>query len=161
MSDHTNVRLETTGGTVIAYLAPNQETTVIDNNDLFEGPRKGGTPSKAIDSQVIQTEISVQGELEHSDNLPDAHATDLETLFGTSPVTALDQVNRIRDYLWEQGGPFYLHADENEYTAESESAVDVANGVYPTVQVDQFRPVRAEGLDRVSYTIKMIVGVGN
>lgn len=162
MSNHTDIRLETTGGTVVAYLAPNFEVTPVVDNDLKGGPKGRGDPQIVRDFQFITHEVTAQGVFESSANLPDAHATDLENLFGTSPVTARDQVNRVVHYMTDanEGGPFYFYDEGDQYTAETEGAVDPQNGVYPAVAIEQFRPPAAQpGVARHEYTIKMQVGL--
>lgn len=159
MSEHTEIRLETTGGTVIAYFAPNFEVQPLLDNDLKGQPLPRGDPSVIRDLRLIQTEITVQGAFEDSDELPAAHKSDLESLFGKSPVTARDQVRRIRRFMQEDGGPFVLYEGADEYSAQTASAVDRANGVYPTVNVKQFRPPSLGGHSRYEYMVKMKVGM--
>jgi hypothetical protein len=158
MSDHTNIRLETTGGTVVAYLAPNFKIEPVAKNDLFSQARPRGKPSISRDQQVITHQVVAQGVFEHSENLPPAHASDLETLFGHAPVTAREQVNRLFDYMIQEGGPFHLYdvADEYRY---SEGSIDYEAGKFPPVNIDEFRPPSEGGFERFNYMIKMIVGV--
>jgi len=158
VSDHTNIRLETTGGTVIAYFAPNFTVRPVLDNDLKGGRRPREQPPVTKDLQLIKPEISIQGAFEHSDELPEPHRNDLQTLFGSSTVTARDQINRIRDFM-NQGGPFVLYDGPDEYSATSSSGVDRANGVFPVVNIDQFRPPSQAGHSRAQYTVKMRVGV--
>lgn len=161
MSDHTEIRLETAGGTVVAYLAPNAETTPVLDNDLFSAQPARGDPSIVRDVQKISFEITAQGTFESSENLPDAHATDLENLFGTSPVSALDQINRVVHYVHDpsEGGPFNFYWRGNSFTATTSAGVDFQNGVYPVVNVSQFRPPTAGGFSRGEYTLQMTVGI--
>lgn len=159
MSDHTNIRLETTGGTVVAYFAPNFEVKPVLDNDLKGQPLPRGKASVIRDVRLIKTEITVQGEFMPSDDLPAPHKNDLESLFGKSPVTARDQVRRIRYYMQEEGGPFNLYENGDEYTATSDSGVDRQNGVYPAVNIGQFRPPTMAGHERAEYMVKMTPGV--
>lgn len=161
MSDHTHTRLETPAGEVVMYLAPNAEYRPVYKNDLKAQARPRGKPTIARDQQMWTTEFTLQGTLEDSDNLPVAHEDDLVALNSnwSRPVTAIQQKNRMTHFLLDYGGPFYLFDGTDEYTAESQSAVDIENGVYPTVQVDEWRPPRDSGKSRVEYTLKMKTGV--
>lgn len=161
MSDHTHTRLETPGGTVVMYLAPNAEYRPVYQNELHTATRPRGKPPISRDVGMWGAEFTLQGELVDSDDLPQAHETDLAALDSgwSAPVSAVQQKNRLAYYLIDVGGPFYLYDGSDEYTAESESAVDRAAGVYPTVQVDEFRPGRDAGKGRVMYTLKCKTGV--
>lgn len=160
MSDHTNVRIETTDGTVVAYLAPNFEITPTLKNDLFAQDVTDGK-TVARDNQIVRHEIVAQGAFEHSDSLRSAHASALTSLFGKSPVTARDQVNRIEHYMKYEGGPFHFYEGSDEYTATTQDSVDVqaSPAIKPVVQLDEFRPPSEAGLSRFEYMIKMVVGV--
>lgn len=159
MANHTEIRLETTGGTVIAYFAPNFRVEPVLKNDLFAEPMPGGDSSVVQDVGTIRHEVTVQGVFEHSDNLPSGHVSALETVFGHSaPITAREQVNRIKHYMFE-GGPFNFYDDTDSYTATSNAGVDRANGTYPTVALDEFRPPSEGGFGRFEYVAKLVVGV--
>lgn len=160
MSTHTEQRLETPGGTVVAYLAPTVEVSPTWDNDVNTNPIPDDKQSIARDLRLFSHEITFQGTFEHSDNLPDPHRQALDTLFGGLPVTARDQVNRIIEFGYEPGGPFYLYDGPDEYTAESKSAIDVANNVFPVVQISQIRPSRQEVFSREGFTLKFQVGLG-
>jgi len=160
MSDHTDQRLTTTDGTIIAYLAPTVETNPTIDNDLTGNPIPDSKKTVQRDLRVFSHEIIFQGTFEHSDNLPSAHANDLDTLFGGLPVTARDQVNRIIRYQYEEGGPFHLYDGPDQYTADSESEIDVASGVFPTVQISQIRPQRQDGnFIREGFMLRFAVGL--
>lgn len=156
---YTNIRLEKTDGTVIAYFAPNFEVRPILDNDLFANALPRGSPTIVRDLRKYQHEITLQGVFEHSNNLPSDHATALENLFGFSPVTARDQVRRVQRIALNTGGPFHFYDDPDQYTETDEANVDIANGIYPTVNLDQFRPPSQGGLDRQEYVVKLSVGV--
>lgn len=166
-NEHRNIRLEK-NGTVIAYLAPNFEVNPVASNDLKPGggkPLPRNRPTRIRDLRVISDEVTVQGEFHDTHDpdsgtaaLPSGHISDLESLFGTTPVTARMQVNRIRDFLHTTGGPYELYEGNDQYTATTESEVDWANGIFPTVFVDQFRPPSMGGHRRMEYMIKMKVG---
>lgn len=158
MSDHTNQRLETQSGDVVAYLAPTLEVNPNYDNDLQEEPLPDTEGSVVRDLSLFSHEIVFQGAFEHSDNLPDAHATDLDTLFGGLPVTPRDQVNRIIAFAYQQLGPYELYDGSDEYSATSVSGLDVANGVYPTVDISQVRPTSNAGEPRRGFTIRLSVG---
>lgn len=167
MADHTDIRLEKSG-TVVAYFAPNAEAVGVADNTLEPSggaALPGDSPARIRDFQKITDEVTVQGVFMPThdpdtgqQNLPDAHVSDLETVFGKSPVTAKDQVNRIRHYIHTEGGPFELFDGPDEYTASSGTGVDWQNGVFPVVQVKQLRPTSVGGLRRIEYTMKLEVG---
>lgn len=159
MTDHTDVRLETPDGTVVAYFAPNFEVDPSLSNDLHVAERAQGRPTIARDNRLLSHEISVQGVFEHTNNLPSAHASDVESLVGSSPATARDQVNRLVHFVRDVGGPFHLYEGADEYTAHDESAVDVQSGVYPVVQVANVKPPSHGGLARYEYSVSFVVGV--
>lgn len=158
MSNHTDIRLETTGGTVVAYLAPNFKIEPVAKNNLFSQARPRGKPAITRDNKMVQHQIVAQGVFEHSENLPAAHKNDLETLFGTAPVTARDQVNRVFDYMIQEGGPFHLYDVTDEYKYGTGN-VDYSSGKYPPVQIEEFRPPSEGGFERFNYMIKFEVGV--
>jgi len=161
MSDHTHTRIETPGGAVVMYLAPNAKYQPVYQNDLHSQTRPEGEPPISRDIGKWGMEFTLQGDLVDSNDLPQAHEDDLVALDSnwSAPVTAVQQKNRLAYYLIDVGGPFYLYDGADEYTAESASAVDRANGVYPTVQVEEFRPPRDAGMSRLNYTIKFKAGV--
>jgi len=162
MAPHEDVRLETPGGDVVAYLAPNFEINPTLKNNLYsESVTEGKTVAR--DNQIIQHEIVAQGVFEHSENLPPAHATDLESadMFDSSPVTPRMQVNRVEHYMKYVGGPFHFYDGDDHYIAASESAVDVeaSPAIKPNVQISEFRPPKQSGRPRFEYMLKLIVGV--
>jgi hypothetical protein len=159
MSAHTEQRLETPDGTVVAYLAPTMEVSPTFDNSLNSNPIPDSQKTIVRDLRLFEHEIVFQGTFSHSDDLPPAHQNDLQTLFGSLPVTARDQVNRIIRFAYEQGGPFYLYDGSDEYTAESASNIDVANGVFPTVQVGQIRASREETFIREGFTLQFSIGL--
>ena len=163
MTTHNHTRLETQGGTVIAYFAPEFEIIGTIDNDLTTNARPRDKPAIVRDQQRIAMEVTAQGAFEHSSELPSAHRSALETLFGSLPVTARDQVGRIREY--QNAGPldsnglraeslhFYHGGDEYAYTSP-----DWFAGQYPPVAIDTFEPVRDPGVSRWTYTIRLAVG---
>lgn len=161
MSDHTHTRLETPDGTVVMYLAPNVKYQPVYQNELHSQTRPEGEPPISRDIGMWGVEFTLQGDLQDSDNLPPAHEDDLVALDPdwTAPVSAIQQKNRLAYYLIDVGGPFYLFDGDDEYTAENAQQVDRQNGVFPTVQVEEFRPPRDAGKPQVGYTIKMKTGV--
>lgn len=159
MSTHDDIRLETTGGTVIAYFAPNFKVEPVAKNNLFNQARPGGDPSITRDQRVIAHQVVVQGVFEHSENLPSAHKTALESLFGHSPVTPREQVNRVFDYMIAQGGPFHFYDHTDNYDNSSSGNVDYSSGEFPAVQIDEFRPPSEGGTERFNYMVKMIAGL--
>lgn len=161
MADHTEVRLETPDGTVVAYLAPNFEVEPSFGNDLHEAERAGSRPTVVRDNQQYSHTLSVRGVFEDAEALPGPHRDALRAIFPTDarPITARDQVNRLLAFVVEQGGPFHLYEGSDEYTATSASEVDLAVGVYPVVNVDSVKPPSQGGLSRFEYTIEFVVGV--
>lgn len=159
MSDHTNVRLETPGGGVVAYFAPNFEVKPTFANDLHEAERSGDDPPVVRDSRRYSHDLSVQGVFEDAANLPAAHAADVEAMVGTSPATARDQVNRLVYYATQVGGPFHLYEGDDEYTATDPADVDLQNGVFPAVQIAEITPPSQAGLPRFEYAVDFVVGV--
>ena len=157
MTTHEEIRLEK-NGVVVAYFAPNFQVTPIDAHDLkpFILPRGRGTRAK--DLQMWRGEITIQGEFEHSDNLPTAHRNALTTLFGHSPVTAMEQVNRIRHFARTTTGTYDLFVGENSYNANTSDDVDIENGVFPPVFIMEIRPPRTSGLTRVNYMVQFLEG---
>jgi len=158
MSDHTNQRLETQSGDVVAYLAPTAEVNPSFDNDLNVDPLPESQGTLIRDLSLFSHEIVFQGTFEHSDNLPQPHQTDLDTLFGGLPVTPTDQVDRIIDFAYQQLGPYNLYDGTDEYTATSVSEVNAGNGVYPTVEISQIRPTSNAGEPRRGFTIRLAVG---
>jgi hypothetical protein len=161
MSDYTHTRLETPDGTVVMYLAPNAKYQPVYKNDLHSQARPRGSAPISRDKRMWSTEFTLQGELVDSDDLPPAHEADLVALDDSwsAPVTAVQQKNRLTYFLLDVGGPFYLYDGADEYTAEDESEIDRANGIFPTVQVEEYRPPRDAGLARLNYTVKFREGV--
>ena len=159
MSTHENIRLETPGGEVVAYLAPNVESTPAVENDVSVNGVPGPDPPFVVDLQRWTAEIQLQGFFEHSDALPRSHADALRNLFGTDDVTAEEQLWRVWEYGFRVGGPFELYWRGTEFTAVDEDDVDIENGVLPAVWIRQFRPPTEGGLGRASYLLQLAVGV--
>lgn len=167
MSAHTNTRLETADGTVVAYLAPNFEVNGISDNDLTADARPRGEPMLARDLQLISFEVTAQGQFEHSDQLPSGHVTDLESIVGHSaPITAREQVNRIREFLHDRtmtadgtvAKPFHFYDGPDSYDNVA-GDIDWAAGQFPPVNVSAFRPVDEPGAGRYEYTLSLQVGL--
>lgn len=155
---HEEIRLQK-GNDVVAYLAPNFEINPVMKNDLFAADRPRGRGTVARDNQVYRFEIDAQGVFERSDNLPGEHRDALESIFDTSDVvTPRMQVNRVQHYILNEGGPFEFYDGPDEYTAYSVEDADFENGVFPTVQVEEFRPTRQMGRPRFEYMLKLVVG---
>lgn len=162
MSEHTEVRLEkptASGNEVVAYFAPNFEVQPSFDNDLFTAERASNRPSVVRDNQQYSHEIAVEGVFEDSDRLPDAHRADVESMLDSAPAMARQQVNRLVYYATQVGGPFHLYEGDDEYTAESVSAVDIENGVYPAVQIASVEPPSQGGFSRFEYAVQFAVGV--
>lgn len=156
-TDHTEIRLEK-NGEVVAYLAPNFEINPTLENNLSSGGTAPWPGFIVRDFQKIDHRITAQGVFEDSDALPEAHRSDLETLFEKSPVTAWDQIHRLAYFVKIEGGPFELYEGNDEYTATTENDIDYLNGVFPTVNIEQIRTPTISGATRREYTIEMAVG---
>ena len=162
MSDHTDVRLETPGGDVVAYLAPETAVQPAGETDLT---RAEMTPSLdtpvVVSHQTVLPELVVTGVLEHSANLPSAHQSALDSVFGSLPVTPRDQVRRLKGYIADpdEGGPFYFYDGADSYDVDAGGTVDWS-GSYPTVQVRQLRTRSLGGTEtsRMEYTLRLLVG---
>lgn len=159
MTEYDAMRLTKQDGTVVAYFAPNFKITPIMKNDLKNEPMPYERGTKVRNILKWTEEFTVQGQFEHSENLPDDHKTALESLFGKSPVTARDQVNRVKWAAKSYESAFYFYDNTDEYTATSPSEADYKNGVFPTVFIDEFRPPRTGGHSRMEYMTKFIVGL--
>ena len=160
---HEQIRLETLSGETIAYFAPNAEVTRSFDDDLnVSGIPDPESPPLVLDFSTWTIEVTVQGHFETTatGGLPAAHVEDLETEFGKSPVTAQDQFNRLIDMVvFGEAGPYALYNEGDEYTATTAADVDVANGVYPAVSIEQIQPGLNSGETRESYTVKFRPGV--
>ena len=145
---------------VVAYFAPNFEINPVMKNNLFSADRPRGRGTVVRDNQLYRFEIILQGTFEDSRNLPTVHEYELLALDDDwdEYVTPRMQVNRIKEFLMNEGGPFELYEGEDEYTAYEMEDADYANGRFPTVQVDEFRPTRDMGSPRWEYMVKFIVG---
>ncbi len=157
MSNYDAIKLRMQDGTIVAYFAPNFKTVPVEKNDLIVNALPRFTGQKIRDINKWSFEIRLQGAFDHSDNLPDDHSTALETVFGSLPVTARDQINRIR-YFARSEAPMELIDNTDEYTATNTSEVDFQAGTFPTVFLSDIRPKRTGGQSRMSYTFKFEVG---
>lgn len=157
MAQYEEIRLEK-NGVVICYFAPNFIVTPISANNIepFILPYARGTRAK--DTLRWKNEITVQGEFESSEGLPHDHKTALETLFGKSPVTAIDQVNRLKHITQTEDGNYELYIGDNQYNAPDPESVDRENGIYPPVFVMEVRPPTQAGKSRVNYMVKFLEG---
>lgn len=161
---HEEVRLELPDGTVVAYFAPEFETSVEFVNDLVTESAPDSPETFIFDLDRYTHEITFQGSFMHSEALPDAHKSALETLFSTSEVTARDQVRRLIAYALFTGGPFNLYDTGDEYTEDDPdewSQSDAESGTYPRVSLSRVRPNRRyeeNGFVAENYTIQFIAG---
>lgn len=159
---YENIRLETTGGTVVAWFAPSFEVQPTDQNDLTATPRPRGDPPRVIDNGLWQSEFTVQGAFVHSDDMRDAHRTAVQNEFNQSTVTPTDQINRLRFYtIYSDPQPFNFYHNENEYTAASDTDVNVEDGTYPVAWVQELRtPEQGEtNSSRADFLVRMNIGV--
>lgn len=158
MSEYDAIRLETQDGDVVAYFAPAFQVTPMDKNDLMVNVLPRGRGTRVRDINKWQNEITVQGQFEHSSNLPDDHQSALESVFGSLPVTPRQQVNRIRYFARTTDEAMILYENEDEYSATNMDEVDLQDGVFPTVFIQEFRPPRHGGHQRMEYMVKLVVG---
>jgi len=156
MTNYDAIRL-VKGGTVVAYMAPSFTVKPGLINDIFKAHLARGRQTKANDKGKWSHELVVQGVFDHSDNLPADHKAALIALFGTSPVTPKMQINRVKYYALTQSGPYDFYDDGDEYTADTLGAIDIADGVFPTVFLIEVRPSSNAGLTRMPYTIRLLV----
>ena len=157
MSTYTDIWLEK-GSTVVAYFAPNfkQEFPMVNDLKVYRRPR--GNLTKFKDFQLWDMSVVLQGIFETSDNLPADHKAALIALFGKDPVTARDQVNRIRSFAVNSPGAFNLFIGTDRFTATAVGGVDLAAGMFPTVAIREIRPPKPAGVSRIDYLIRFIVG---
>lgn len=158
MTDHTYIRL-LHGSTVVAYFAPNFNVSPMGKNELFVRARANGDVPIVRNRILARVELVLQGAFLDSTQVPAAHKAALEALFGTSPVTADMQILRVWKYFLTEKGPFRLYWGDLQFTAETDGAVNIANGVFPVVSIDEFRPVETGGRTRREYVMKLVVGV--
>ena len=163
---HERIRLETLtspeGEGVLAYFAPNAETTRSFDNDITSDAIPDQESSALVlDFGQWTAEITLQGFFETTEGLPPEHAADVEALVGESPASAKDQLNYLisNTVFGGDGGPYALYDEGDKYTATTNAEVDVANNVYPAVAIEQIQPSVNSGESRQSYTIKFRPGV--
>jgi len=156
MTNYDAIRL-VKNSVVVAYLAPNFTVKPAMINDLKTFLLARGRQSKSNDIGKWGHEIVAQGVFAHSDNLPADHKAALIALFGVDPVTPKMQINRVKYYALTQGGAYDFYDDGDEYTATSLGAIDIADGVFPTVFLKEVRPSSTGGLTRMPYTIRLVV----
>ena len=163
---HERIRLETLdtpeGEGVLAYFAPNAETTRSFDNDLFAAALPDNDTSPLVlDHGQWTAEITLQGFFETTEGLPPAHAADVEALVGESPASAKDQLNYLisNTVFSGDGGPYALYDEGDRYIAKENPEVNVEESVYPAVSIEQIQPGLNSGETRESYTIKFRPGV--
>ena len=156
---YDSIRLQK-GNEVIAYFAPNFEINPVMKNNLYAADQPRGRGTIARDNQVYRLEVVVQGVFENTKSLPSDHANAIKSMDSSwsGEVTPRQQVNRIKHFLMNEGGPFEFYEGEDEYTAYDMEDADYQRGVFPTVQVDEFRPTRDMGSPRFEYMVKFVVG---
>lgn len=159
MSNFQDMRLETPGGTVVAYLAPGFSAEPASQNDLFHKPMPEAEDSIAKDYRLWTHEVVIQGAFEHTDTgLPNDHVQALSTLFGGLPVTPAQQAWRVWYYLVVVGGPFHLYDGHTEWRATTRAAVDYQAGVFPPVQAGEIRSPQRSGQSRREWLLRFVAG---
>jgi hypothetical protein len=158
---YQDIRLES-DGTVVAYLAPTFELTPQDQNEVLQSPRGQERGSIVRNNGLWVSEITAQGSFIHSEDMQQNHRDAIQTLFGQTTVTPRDQINRLRDYTVYASTQGYLelYNNANEYTATTDAGVDVQNGTYPVVSVQEMRMPEdgAVNQSRIDFLIRMAVG---
>jgi hypothetical protein len=152
------VRLETLAGVVVAYLAPVTTVEMPGQNDVKATPRTGDKAAISRDRQLWTEEVHVVGKLLSSAELPAAHKTALETLFG-GPCTAEDQARRLHHYLKKVGGSFKFYHRTRSYTATTNAAVNYLGGIWPVVTVGDFKESFPSGTEAIDVFLKLVVGL--
>ena len=161
MAWHEQVRLELDddSNTVIAYFAPLFEVNMSHSNDITNEPITDGR-TITQDFGRWKDEVTVQGTFMHSDNLPQPHQDALETLFGSLPVTAQQQVDRLVGLTrYGDNGPYNFYNIGRSYEVGNEGdESDVVSGDYPPVVLEEIRPAEEGGRLRDDILIRMAVG---
>ena len=147
------------GSTTIMYLAPNFKVEPVMLNNIINHPRARGRGPRVIELRRIILELVVQGTFLDSTSLPSDHATALEALFSTpgTPVTAVQQVNRVMDFMWE-GGEMQLKNGDDTWEASSKTSLDIAAGTYPAIYMAEMRPGANAGVTKREYMLRFIPG---
>lgn len=160
---HENIRLETKDGDVIVYMAPSFEWEPTFSNSLTNEPIPGKeNAALALDLDQWIGEITVQGQFDHSANLPADHVSAIESNIGlTAPFSAQDQVNYAIDRLVfdeSVSAPYNLYIEGDEYTALTPQDANPENGVYPNVTISEIRRPQEAGFNRLSYLFRFVIG---
>lgn len=161
-SDHTTTRLETTGGDVVAYLAPEAVVRPDIKRDLSTNNKASQLAAPVVgDTLTVTSEPRVTSVLEHSDNLPADHRDALETVFGSLPVTPRDQVRRIRYHMADasKGGPFNFYHQGESYDTPPDGTIDWQTS-FPQVQISQFRTRARGGVETTRMEVTLVLTVG-
>lgn len=159
MSNYDEIVLKQ-GSTVIAYLAPNFKVEPLMKNNIINHPRARGRGPRVIELRRIILELVVQGTFLDSTSLPSDHALALTTLFGEAPgtlITAVRQVNRVMDQMWD-GGVMQLENGDDTWEANSSATLDIAAGTYPAVYLAEARPGANAGVTKREYMLRFIPG---
>ena len=144
---------------VVAYCAPNFKVLPVYTDDVKHYKMQRGRAQKYNDRLLFILEVTIQGTFEDSTNLPDDHKTALEALFGTSPVTARMQVNRILDAAMNNQQGYQLWVGSDAYAFDNEGDLDYPIGKFPTAWLKEFRPTKPSGLTRVEYLLRFLIGL--
>ena len=160
---HENIRLETKDGDVIVYMAPSFEWEPTFTNSITNEPIPGKeNAALALDLDQWIGEITIQGQFDHSENLPAEHINAIETNLGiTAPFTARDQVNYAIDRLVFDTAvepPYNLYIEGDRYIERNISQADPENGLYPNVTISEIRRPQEAGFNRLSYLFRFVIG---
>jgi len=157
-----DIKLETKDGTTICYFAPSFEWETNYTNDAATNALPGGdTGTQVFDLSQWLGEITIQGQFNHSENLPPAHRDALATseMFGSLPVTAGEQVDRALRYLvYNPNPPYNLYVNDRQYTGNSQSGITPSQGIYPNVSCTEIRTPEEAGLTRDEYLFRFNIG---
>lgn len=157
-------RLETSGGDVIMYLAPEFTHEPAFTNDVTQNGLPGeNTLPLVLDLGRWTGELTSQGQFNISTNLPSDHRQALLNLPDTSwtePITASEQVFRILEYLYfgAASPPYHLYLGEWEFTAEIPDDIDVSDGVFPAITSTEVRTPEEAGLSRNEWLLRFVFG---
>lgn len=153
---HASVRLEKSGE-VVAYLAPECEVFIATGTEI-EHERAGSPIPVAEPSGQPETKIVVHGKFRPTDSesVSESKANDIESMFGSTPVSARDQFTRLR-YGVETGGLFEFYEHGDEYVARSSDEIDWRDGMMPAVEIEECLPLTVGNQPEMEYRITMAV----
>lgn len=146
----------------VMYFCPCDEFRHSVRNNPFKQDLANGDGSKIKDRLILSTEIIIQGEFVHSNDMDSSQVTALRSHLGTSgEITPMMQVRRMWYYIYKVGGAFDLYSGNDTYSGtEIDISAGGAGSTFQSVYIDSFEPVLNGGQDhlRVPYTLKLTMG---